>query len=101
MYSGLPTIFAWAWRIWGSKFLRRAFGREASHIVTVGKLGEGGHGTTDDPLLAEVSAHLSRNRVVHTIRRGMLRFAFHLFNSDDDVERVLDLTREVVRARSA
>jgi selenocysteine lyase/cysteine desulfurase len=79
----------------------RAYGREASHIVTAGKLGAGGHGTTDDPLLAEVSAHLTRHQVVHTIRRGMLRFAFHLFNSDDDVQRVLDLTREVVRARSA
>ena len=79
----------------------RAYGREASHIVTAGKLGDGGHGTTDDPLLAEISEHLSRNQVVHTIRRGMLRFAFHLFNSDDDVQRVLDLTREVVRARSA
>jgi hypothetical protein len=36
---------------------------------------------------------------VHTIRRGMLRFAFHLFNSEDDVDRVLGLTREVVLRR--
>jgi cysteine desulfurase/selenocysteine lyase len=75
----------------------RAFGAEASHIVTIGKLGDGGHGSTNDPVLAKVSAHLRANDVVHTIRRGMLRFAFHLFNSDDDVDRVLGLAREAVR----
>lgn len=78
-----------------------AFGPGASHIVTIGRLGAGGHGTTADPLLARLSEHLAQHRVVHTIRRGMLRFAFHLFNSGDDVDRVLGLAREVVDARSA
>jgi cysteine desulfurase / selenocysteine lyase len=74
----------------------RAFGTEGSHIVTVGRLGAGGHGIATDPLLTRLSEHLTGRDVVHTIRRGMLRFAFHLFNSDDDVDRVLGLTREVV-----
>jgi cysteine desulfurase/selenocysteine lyase len=74
----------------------RALGPEASHIVTVGRLGAGGHGVADDPLLARISVHLAEHGVVHTIRRGMLRFAFHLFNSDDDVDRVLALSRDVV-----
>jgi cysteine desulfurase/selenocysteine lyase len=78
-----------------------AFGPAASHIVTVGRLGAGGHGTTEDPVLERISAHLRTNQVIHTIRRGMLRFAFHLFNSDDDVQRVLGLTREVIAARPA
>lgn len=81
----------------GLEIPSRASGSAASHIVTVGQLGAGGHGTAADPLLARISEHLTRNQVVHTIRRGMLRFAFHLFNSDDDVERVLGLTREIVR----
>jgi cysteine desulfurase/selenocysteine lyase len=76
----------------------RAVGPAGSHIVTVGRLGDGGHGTTNDPLLARISEHLAAHQVVHTIRRGMLRFAFHLFNSDDDVDRVLGLTREIVHA---
>ena len=76
----------------------RAFGPEGSHIVTIGRLGDGGHGTTNDPLLTRISEHLAAGQVVHTIRRGMLRFAFHLFNSDDDVDRVVGLAREVVRA---
>jgi len=74
----------------------RAFGPEGSHIVTVGTLGAGGHGTATDPLLTRLSDHLTACDVIHTIRRGMLRFAFHLFNSDDDVDRVLGLAREVV-----
>ncbi len=74
----------------------RAFGSEGSHIVTIGRLGAGGHGTAADPLLARLSEHLTGHDVVHTIRRGMLRFAFHLFNSDDDVDRVLGLAREIV-----
>jgi len=78
----------------------RAFGPQASHIVTIGRLGAGGHGTTEDARLARISEHLAAQGVVHTIRRGMLRFAFHLFNSDDDVDRVLVLSDEVLhRAR--
>jgi selenocysteine lyase/cysteine desulfurase len=80
----------------GLEVPRRASGREASHIVTLGRLGAGGHGVADDPALARISAHLAANRVIHTIRRGMLRFAFHLFNSDDDVDRVLALSREAI-----
>jgi selenocysteine lyase/cysteine desulfurase len=83
----------------GLEIPARAFGPEGSHIVTVGRLGDGGHGTTNNPLLARLSEHLASRQVVHTIRRGMLRFAFHLFNSDDDVDQVLGLTREVVTAR--
>jgi cysteine desulfurase/selenocysteine lyase len=79
----------------------RAVGLGTSHIVTVGRLGEGGHGTATDPLLSRLSAHLTEHDVVHTIRRGMLRFAFHLFNSDDDVDRVLGLAREVVSRKGA
>jgi selenocysteine lyase/cysteine desulfurase len=82
----------------GLEVPRRATGREASHIVTVGRLGAGGHGVADDPVIARISGHLAANRVIHTIRRGMLRFAFHLFNADDDVDRVLALSREAINS---
>jgi cysteine sulfinate desulfinase/cysteine desulfurase-like protein len=48
-----------------------------------------------------MSAYLAANGVIHTIRRGMLRFAFHLFNSSDDVQRVLGLAREVVAGQTS
>jgi len=71
----------------------------ASHIVTVGRLGAGGHGTANDARLTRLSEHLASHKVIHTIRRGMLRFAFHLFNSDEDVDRVLALAREITIGR--
>lgn len=61
----------------------------ASHIVTVGRLGDGGHELANDPQLAAVSEKLVESKIAHTIRRGMLRFAFHAFNSESDVEATL------------
>jgi selenocysteine lyase/cysteine desulfurase len=84
----------------GLEIPTRAVGREASHIVTVGQLGDGGHGVANNPALARISAYLTNHNVRHTIRRGMLRFAFHLFNSDDDVETVLGLTREAIHQKA-
>ena len=42
-------------------------------------------------------AHLVANRVKLSIRRGMLRFSLHVYNNMDDVERVLELTRQFLR----
>jgi cysteine desulfurase/selenocysteine lyase len=61
-----------------------------SHIVTVGRLGHGGHEVTNDGHLAAISARLAEANVVHTIRRGMLRFGFHLFNTERDVDTILE-----------
>lgn len=81
----------------GLEIPRRAGGAEASHIVTIGRLGNGGHGVANDPLLAVISMRLAQQDVIHTIRRGMLRFGFHLYNSDKDVDRVLAISEEAVR----
>ncbi len=72
----------------------------ASHIVTVGRLGDGGHEHANDPQLAAISARLAEARVAHTIRRGMLRFAFHLFNSERDVDAVRDVVTTTLRQGS-
>lgn len=68
-----------------------------SHIVTVGRLGCGGHEVTDDPWLRAISQRLKDASVAHTIRRGMLRFAFHIFNTDQEVDSVLALVASVKR----
>jgi cysteine desulfurase/selenocysteine lyase len=65
-------------------------GDRLSHIVTIGRLGNGGHEVTNDGHLAAISARLTEANVVHTIRRGMLRFAFHLFNTERDVDTILE-----------
>lgn len=61
-----------------------------SHIVTFGALDAGGHGFSNDPTIAPVSALLTEAKVIHTIRRGQLRFALHAYNNEDDIARTLD-----------
>jgi selenocysteine lyase/cysteine desulfurase len=65
-----------------------------SHILTLGALDAGGHGFSTDPRIAALSAHLEREKIVHTIRRGQLRFALHAFNNEADLERTAACARE-------
>ncbi len=65
-------------------------GPHLASIVSVGEIG-GGHDTTDDPRIEALYRHLAEHGVALTIRRGMLRMALHLYNTDDDVARVLEL----------
>jgi len=69
------------------------FGAHSSHIVSIGNMTDS-QSSTDDASLMSLSEHLSNADVIHTVRRGMLRFAFHVYNSMDDVNRVLALTKE-------
>jgi cysteine desulfurase/selenocysteine lyase len=72
-------------------------GTEQSHIVTVGALDAGGHGFSSDPLIGPLSSHLSAAGIVHTIRRGQLRFALHAFNNESDIERTAAAIREALK----
>ena len=60
-------------------------------IVSVGEFGAGGHDTTDDPRIDSLYRHLIENGVRLSVRQGMLRMAFHLYNTEDDMDRVLEL----------
>jgi cysteine desulfurase / selenocysteine lyase len=76
-----------------------AGGEPGSHltkIVTVGQMSADHYGTGDERY-NRLYAHLVENRVKLSIRRGMLRFSLHVYNSMDDIERVLRLTREFLR----
>ena len=70
-----------------------AFGAHSSHIVSIGNM-TNSQSSTDDDTLMSFSEHLTQADVIHTVRRGMLRFAFHVYNSMDDVDHVLALTKE-------
>lgn len=63
----------------------------ASHIVTLGALGSGGHDFSHDARINELASWLRDRQVGFTIRRGQLRFAFHLYNNESDVDRVMAL----------
>ena len=63
----------------------------ASHIVTVGRaLGEA-HDASDDAEMAGLYAYLTEHGVRLGIRRDLLRFSFHIYNNDADIDRVVSL----------
>lgn len=65
-------------------------------IVTVGIYGSGGDKASSDETMNRLYAHLRQNDVKLSMRRGVLRFSFHIYNNMDDVARVLELSRAVV-----
>jgi cysteine desulfurase/selenocysteine lyase len=72
-------------------------GPHIGHIVAVGTSGGGRHYTADDPRMNSLHDYLLKHDVKLAIRRGILRFSLHVYNNTDDVDRVLQLTREWVR----
>jgi cysteine desulfurase / selenocysteine lyase len=69
-------------------------GPHIANIVTVGRLGDGGHDGVEDPRMNALARHLEINRVKFSLRRGLLRFSFHVYNDHADVQRILALARE-------
>lgn len=67
--------------------------RALSHLVTVGQRGAGDAYSTRDPLLNAIAATLTEARVRFSIRRGLLRFGFHMYNNDADVDKVITIAR--------
>ena len=45
---------------------------------------------TEPPEVAELARHLTAEGIQVAVRRGRLRASFHLYNNDDDVDRLLD-----------
>ena len=62
-------------------------------IVCIGKLGDGGHDSTDDADLSALHRVWHDAGVRLSIRRGLLRLSLHAYNNIDDIDTVLDLTR--------
>lgn len=71
-------------------------GPHIGHIVSVGNLSDNHYGA-DDERIQGLYEHLVENNVKLSIRRGTLRFAFHLYNNRDDIARVVDLSRAFLR----
>jgi cysteine desulfurase/selenocysteine lyase len=71
-----------------------------SHIVTVGKSLGFDHDSAADKEMSDLYTFLTANGVRLGIRRDLLRFSFHIYNNQDDVDRVLDLVRQWTKARS-
>lgn len=64
-----------------------------SHLVTVGRMGEGDGYSSSDPVLNAFAERLREAHVKFNVRRGLLRFGFHCYSSADDVNVVLSALR--------
>lgn len=67
--------------------------RALSHLVTIGERGEGDAYSTRDPQLNRFAEALNEARVRFSIRRGLIRFGFHMYNNEDDVAKVVSIAR--------
>ena len=97
--TALAERLAHGFAVLGLPLCRTPAGTPASHIVTLGRLGEGGAYSTGDERLNTIAQVLEAHAVRFSVRRGLLRFATHAYSSEDDVDRVLDLARDAVRTR--
>jgi len=74
-------------------------GPHLAQIVAVGESGGGRHYGADDPAMNQLHGHLTQNGVHLSIRRGVLRMSVGLYNNEEDIDRVVALSREWVRGR--
>ncbi|MCZ6873596.1 MAG: aminotransferase class V-fold PLP-dependent enzyme [bacterium] len=72
-------------------------GTHLAHLVAVGTMGSSYYGTEDERFNA-LYTYLHEHEVRLSVRRGVLRFSLHLYNTPNDVDRVLDLTQQWLRA---
>jgi selenocysteine lyase/cysteine desulfurase len=75
-------------------------GPNSAHIVCVGGALSDQHDSTSQEGLQELFAYLMAHDVKLSIRRGILRFSFHVYNDESDVDRTLGLVRAWLDAHS-
>ncbi|WP_439579539.1 aminotransferase class V-fold PLP-dependent enzyme [Elioraea sp.] len=68
--------------------------RALSHLVTIGERGAGDAYATRNPTLNRLASALTEARVRFSIRRGLLRFGFHMYSNEDDVAKVVAVAQE-------
>ncbi|MEA2918517.1 MAG: cysteine desulfurase / selenocysteine lyase [Bradyrhizobium sp.] len=71
-----------------------------SHIVTVGQSLGFDHDSAADKDMLDLYKYLTANGVRLGIRRDLLRFSFHIYNNQDDIDLVLDLVLQWTRMRT-
>jgi selenocysteine lyase/cysteine desulfurase len=72
-------------------------GPHLGHTVTVGEYGSGGDKGANDERINKLYKHLLDNNVKLSVRRGVLRFSAHVYNNMDDVDKVLNLTKGLLK----
>lgn len=71
-------------------------GRSQSSVFTIGPPLSIASGCLSDPKLERMSDHLKEAHIVHSIRRGQLRFGLHAYNTLDDVHTTLACLKDAI-----
>jgi cysteine desulfurase/selenocysteine lyase len=66
---------------------------ELSHTVTVGSYSQDANESASDPEIAAIARYLQDNKIAFSLRRGLMRFASHLYNNQSDIDTVLEIIR--------
>jgi cysteine desulfurase/selenocysteine lyase len=90
---GLARRLAWALHRAGLPVFGGAPGPDLAHIVPIGRLQGDQHDATEDEEMRDLHDFLVANQVKLSIRRGLLRLSLHLYNDEDDVDRVVELAK--------
>jgi cysteine desulfurase/selenocysteine lyase len=90
---GLARRLAWALHHAGLPVFGGAPGEDLAHIVPIGRLQGDQHDATEDEEMRDLHGFLVANRVRLSIRRGLLRLSLHLYNDEEDVDRVVELAK--------
>jgi cysteine desulfurase/selenocysteine lyase len=72
-----------------------ATGESLASIVSIGRHGAGGHDSSDDLQTQKLAEALKRSGVRLSVRQGMVRLSFHIYNDDNDVDHVLEVARDL------
>lgn len=72
-------------------------GPHIAHTVTVGDFGSGSDKYTSNETVLGLHQFLIDNKVKLSMRRGVMRFSCHAYNSMADIERVLELSRAFLK----
>jgi cysteine desulfurase/selenocysteine lyase len=76
-------------------------GPQLAHIVAVGESGGGRHYSADDPAMNDLHQHLTENQVRLSVRKGVLRMSIGVYNTEDDMDRVIELCRGWLKGRTS
>lgn len=94
--TGLARTLAQGFLDLGLEVAGGAPGPHLAQIITIGPMSANHYGTSDERY-NRLYEHLIANRVKLSIRRGMLRFSLHVYNTADHVAAVLALTRAFLK----
>lgn len=68
-------------------------GNHTGSIVALGDTAALAEGRGADSRIQSLQDHFVNNQVITSIRRGMLRFSLHLYNTEEEVDQVVDLAK--------